>query len=219
MPIVKSTKQEVIQSIQDNLKNYQYFEVWLDYITDVDDAFMKLLIDLLHDKLIILFRRQNLEKIKMTFKKRLVILSLVKQENVFVDLDIIANKKELDYLKMSKGNIATIVSYHNYNLTPTDRTLKGIIEKMKNNNPTIFKIATFCKTENNALRLLQLQQTFKQKKQKHIVLGMGKFGTITRVFGTLWGNEMIFAPQTIADNSAPGQLTKTQLETIFKLLS
>ena len=48
---------------------------------------------------------------------------------------------------------------------------------------------------------------------------MGEFGTITRIFGTLWGNEMIYAPKEKKNASAPGQLTKIQLETIFKELT
>lgn len=47
---------------------------------------------------------------------------------------------------------------------------------------------------------------------------MGEFGIITRIFGTIWGNEMIFAPKSIEGASAPGQLTKKQLEDIFKAL-
>jgi 3-dehydroquinate dehydratase len=69
------------------------------------------------------------------------------------------------------------------------------------------------------LKLLLLQQNLKAQNKKHIVLGMGEFGTITRVFGTLWGNELIYAPISKGEASAPGQLTKQELENIFKDLN
>jgi 3-dehydroquinate dehydratase len=58
----------------------------------------------------------------------------------------------------------------------------------------------------------------KKENKRCIILGMGEHGMITRIFGTLWGNEMVFAPQTKSEASAPGQLTKQQLATIFATL-
>ena len=86
-------------------------------------------------------------------------------------------------------------------------------------SPTVYKIATMCNNETDALKLLLLQQNLKAQNKKHIVLGMGEFGTITRVFGTLWGNKIIYAPVTKKEASAPGQLTKQELEKIFTELS
>jgi 3-dehydroquinate dehydratase len=70
----------------------------------------------------------------------------------------------------------------------------------------------------DALKLLLLQQNLAVQKKKHIVLGMGEFGTITRVYGTLWGNELIYAPIVKQEASAPGQLTKKELKDIFSIL-
>ena len=108
-----------------------------------------------------------------------------------------------------------LLSYHNYDSTPSDDELLKIITTMEKYHPMIYKIATLCQTEQDAIRLLELQQALKQQKKKHIVLGMGEYGTITRIFGSLWGNEMIFAPKEKSEASAPGQLTKKQLKKIF----
>jgi len=90
---------------------------------------------------------------------------------------------------------------------------------MNKHNPDIYKIATMCTSETDALKLLLLQQNLKGQNKRHIVLGMGEFGTITRVFGTLWGNELIYAPLTQEEASAPGQLTKEELAVIFDKLN
>jgi 3-dehydroquinate dehydratase type I len=78
------------------------------------------------------------------------------------------------------------------------------------------KISTFCRSEEDAIRLLCILLEQKKKNKKVIILGMGKFGIITRVFGTMWGNEMIFAPIEKNEESAPEQLTKSQLENIIE---
>src|SRR5205823_6146188 len=121
------------------------------------------------------------------------------------------------YLKRKRLKIKTIISYHNYKKTPVD--LVTIIKQMDEHHPSIYKIATICNNEIDALKLLLLQQNLRAQNKRHIILGMGEFGTITRVFGTLWGNEMIYAPQTEQEASAPGQLTKNQLEEIFRILN
>jgi 3-dehydroquinate dehydratase len=47
---------------------------------------------------------------------------------------------------------------------------------------------------------------------------MGKHGTITRVFGSIWGNEMAFAPIEAANRSAAGQITVDKLDSIMQAL-
>ena len=89
---------------------------------------------------------------------------------------------------------------------------------MRTANAKIYKIALMCKTETDALKILVMQQVFKEYGLKHIVIGMGERGLMTRILGTLWGNELIYAPKTKSEASAPGQLTKGELEKIFKTL-
>jgi len=216
LPIIKKTKHEVMQEIDDSIDKYAYFEVWLDYIDDLDETFIKKLEELLKKRLILLFRRQNLEKMHMDLEKRLKIISLLRES--FIDLDVFDQKEELDYIKNNQKKVATIVSYHNYRQTPDGEKLKEIIDTISKYEPEVIKIATMCNTQKDALRLLQLLLELKERNVRCIVLGMGELGNITRIFGTLWGNEMIFAPQLLKEQSAQGQLTRGQLETIFREL-
>lgn len=225
LPIIKTTKQEVLQAL--NTKGYDFYEVWLDYIKDLDEAFIKNLVKKLKDKLIIVFRRKNLEEMRLSFDERVKIISSLENSNSFLDLDITIQKNELDLIQKKRLKISTIVSYHSYQETPDDGKLKEIVDTMKTYDPAIFKIATNCNSPKDALRLLGLllamKGTFfpsgtKEKNIKYIILGMGKFGIITRIFGTLWGNQMIFAPKEKGEQSAPGQLTKKQLQSIFNIL-
>lgn len=217
LPIIKKNKDEIFEIIEKNISEYQYFEVWLDYIEELDETFLTKLITLLGDKLIVLLRRQNMETIMIDLEKRYGIISLISNSESFLDLDI-SQKDELEHIEKNNMHIKLIVSYHNYEKTPTNDELINILMDIESHNPELYKIATVCHNENDALRLLQLQSQLKEQHKKHIVLGMGEFGTITRVYGTLWGNEMIFAPIHTEENSAPGQLTKQELEKIFEVL-
>lgn len=219
LPIIKSHKDEVLEILRARQARYAYFEVWLDYIKDLDDAFIETLEKEAGAKLIVLFRRQKLEPIRMNMADRQHIMSLLGGSQVLVDLDISQQREEPDYIKQQKLAIRTIVSYHNYEMTPEDTKLKELLEAMAASQPAIRKISTYCNSRQDALRLLGLLLDVRAKDQPCIVLGMGEYGAITRVFGTLWGNEMIFAPESADEQSAPGQLSRQQLEDIFAALS
>jgi 3-dehydroquinate dehydratase type I len=82
----------------------------------------------------------------------------------------------------------------------------------------VIKISTMCKNQRDALRLLALLIDLREAGQKCIVLGMGKHGVITRIFGTMWGNEMTFTPLEVASRSAQGQLPYDKLDSIMQAL-
>ena len=60
LPIIKNNKEEILEIIEKNISEFQFFEVWLDYVEDLDDVFVEKLINLLNDRLIVLFRRQKI---------------------------------------------------------------------------------------------------------------------------------------------------------------
>lgn len=225
LPIIKNSKEEVLQTILQNINIYDFFEVWLDYVKDLDEAFIKNLVNKFKNKLIVVFRRKDSEEMRLAFDERIRIISLLENSGSLLDLDITIQKNELDLIRKKHLKIATIVSYHDYQKTPSDEKLQEILDTMNIYNPTIFKIATKCNSPKDALRLLGLllamKGTFfptgkKEKDVRCIVLGIGEQGVITRIFGTLWGNEMTFAPIKKTGQSAPGQLTKRQMENILK---
>lgn len=218
LPIIKETKKEILEVINAYRKEYAYFEVWLDCIKDLDQSFLKELLEKHQDKLIIVLRRKNLEPIKMSFEKRLEIIKLLNNSDSYLDLDI-SQQEELKYIETNTFMVKKIISYHNYEETPEKEKLNEIADRIKKYNPEITKISTYCKNEKDALSLLYLQQKLKKEEKKHIILGMGKSGIVTRIFGTVWGNEITFAPIDKSDASAPGQLTKNQLENIYEILN
>lgn len=218
LPIIEASKTEVIDLIGSQSNDYRYFEVWLDYVDDADEAFVRQLTDQLGESLVVTFRRLELEKPRMPAEKRQSLLKSLATTAALVDLDITTQTKELDSIKQDKLDVRLIASYHNYDETPDSLQLGRIIDTMKTYQPAVYKLSTLCRNEGDALKLLQQLLELKEHSLRAIVSGMGEQGAVTRIFGTLWGNEMVFAPLEATNASAPGQLTRQQLETIFKEL-
>lgn len=141
------------------------------------------------------------------------IIKLLENSDNLLDLDIKNQKEELDFVRENKLGNKLMVSYHNYDKTPE---LEGIINEIEKFNFSIIKIACFCNEPEDSIKLLQILLKLKRDNKKYIVLGMGDQGKIVRIYGALWGNEMNFAPTCEVEKSAPGQITKKQLEEIFE---
>ena len=54
----KKAKKEVLKSLK--VKGYDFYEIWLDYIKDLDNDFLTQICKSYKGKLIFVFRRQNL---------------------------------------------------------------------------------------------------------------------------------------------------------------
>lgn len=216
LPIIKSSKEEVLQEILQNLDSYDFFEVWLDYIEGLDKNFIEILFNKFNDKLILLFRRQNLEKGQLSVDLKREIVNLLNGSENLLDLDIFDQKEDLEFINQNNLNVKKIVSYHNYEQTPALDELQKITEEMDKFNPDILKVSTFCQNKEDSIKLLNLILLLKKGNKKFIVLGMGAEGLITRIFGAFWGNELNFAPIDLKEKSAEGQLTKKQMENILK---
>jgi 3-dehydroquinate dehydratase type I len=218
LPILKRTKSDVQATIHDNLERYRFFEVWLDYITDIDVGFAASLVGLYPHRLIMVSRRQNFEPTKISTDMRFEILQTLSRKQVLVDLDISSQVEEITKLQAERVALKTILSYHNYQLTPSDTELRSITARIAGWGAYITKISTFCTMQRDALRLLSLLIDLREAGRRCTVLGMGKHGVITRVFGPQWGNEISFAPIEGGQRSAPGQLPLEKLDSIMQAL-
>jgi 3-dehydroquinate dehydratase-1 len=219
LPIIKRSKGEVQKTIEANIDRYRFFEVWIDYINDIDTGFAASLVGLFPHRLIIVSRRQNLEPIKLPFEARIDILKTLSRKPVLVDLDISLQVEEITRINSERISLKTILSYHNYQLTPSDTELRSITSRTANWGAYITKVSTLCSIQRDALRLLSLLIDLREAGRRCIVLGMGKHGVITRVFGQQWGNEVSFAPIEGTQRSAPGQLPIEKLDSIVQALS
>jgi 3-dehydroquinate dehydratase type I len=217
LPIIRDSQQGVKDAIAE-AGDYSHYEVWLDYVADADADFVTQLASAHPDKLVLVFRRLELEPMKMTAAKRLAIFHALDGKPVMIDIDASHQKQDFSAISREKLDLHIIGSYHNYDETPSDDALDDIVAGLAENNVDIIKVATYCSSEEDALRLLALQQTLKRQGSKHIVIGMGTMGLVTRVFGSVWGNELVFASNDEDALTTPGELTRDHLEGVWRLL-
>jgi 3-dehydroquinate dehydratase I len=218
LPIIEGAKGNILELVDRNRGKYHYFEVWLDYVADLDLPFVRELSGTLGDRLIVLFRRQGLEKISLPLEKRCEIISELARGESYLDLDLVTQPEELEFMRRESLSLRTILSYHNYHETPPPDALRKLVARMRKNHAAICKVATMCNAPEDAMTLLSLLLELRHEPLRFLVLGMGEYGAPTRIFGTLWGNEMIFAPLSRSAESAPGQLTRDELERVFEVI-
>lgn len=214
LPIINPDLGEIRRKIEASEPDYGYFEIWVDYIEGFEAGSLISLIDEYPGRIVVVFRRQNLEPIKMPAEQRLKLLDSLSGKDCLVDLDITCQKEDLEYAR--DKDFKKIVSYHNYEATPEDAELAKTVDTIKSYAPFILKISAMCNEASDAIRLIRVKKTFMESGEKHIILGMGKEGEITRVFGALWGNALIFIPETTNEASAPGQISREEFDKIME---
>ncbi len=117
------------------------------------------------------------------------------------------------YQHLSKRKTKKIVSYHNFELTPTN--LDDIYKRIADKNPDIVKIATKANSTRDSLRMLEL---IAQADKDIIGICMGEKGIMTRVYGPSVGGYLTFASLGDGKASAPGQMSVEELRQAWELL-
>jgi len=99
-----------------------------------------------------------------------------------------------------------ITSVHNYDSTPSAEEITGLLKNMKGDIVKgAFKINSFSD-------LKSLYDVSRSIKKRHVLLGMGELGTITRIRSDILGNEFTFA--YVGAPTAPGQLSLEEMSSL-----
>ena len=107
-----------------------------------------------------------------------------------------------------KKNVGRIVSFHNLKATPDSRTLRTKARAAKAQGANIFKLATRTDTPAQLARLFD----FITKKNVDLavsVMGIGRFGAISRVLLAHCGSALIYA--SLCESQIEGQMSLEQL--------
>ncbi|MDF1509302.1 type I 3-dehydroquinate dehydratase [Robertmurraya sp. DFI.2.37] len=110
-----------------------------------------------------------------------------------------------------------ILSYHNFEFTPSAEELFSILKKAESLHADIGKIAVMPRNHSDVLKLLNV--TADAEKQLSIpiaTMAMGKIGAISRMAGWIFGSHLIFAVGN--KSSAPGQILIEDLRTIIETM-
>jgi 3-dehydroquinate dehydratase I len=99
-----------------------------------------------------------------------------------------------------------IVSFHDFQATPSNEMLLGTISAMIDQGADIAKIACMPREPGDVLRLLQVTLAARRifPSVPLCTMSMGSLGSLSRVAGFLYGSDMAFAVGQ--EVSAPGQM-------------
>lgn len=151
-------------------------------------------------------------------KRKIALLTAVEAGAAYVDIEIEAEaafKKEIMQAARLRG-CRVILSYHNYENTPSKKQLDAVIEQCFSEGADIAKIACQVHSEADSARILSLYDYPGQFHQGKITaIGMGEKGKITRLAAPLLGAPFTYASQAPGKETAPGQLDKDTLEKLL----
>jgi 3-dehydroquinate dehydratase type I len=119
-----------------------------------------------------------------------------------VDVEIESGAEFIATLKKSAAEhgCTFIVSYHNFEKTPSLSELETIVEKCRSAQADIVKIACMVNDEQDILNIKSLYVN----NQPLIAIGMGEKGVITRTKACEWGAPFTYVAASPDELTAPG---------------
>jgi 3-dehydroquinate dehydratase / shikimate dehydrogenase len=142
-----------------------------------------------------------------------VIEKLLELKPAFFDLEYERDQEFLRRVIGSYPQTKFILSYHNFQQTPTD--LEEIYLSMKKIGAHSYKIAAMVHSTNDALKML----LFKKNHLDLSVVCMGEKGQFSRVLGPVVGNQIDYASLNAKEQTAPGQLSVSELIDLYRYSS
>ncbi|MFO7867759.1 MAG: type I 3-dehydroquinate dehydratase [Bacteroidales bacterium] len=149
-------------------------------------------------------------------KERIILLqTAIENGAAYVDIEIDATDEVKQALIpfAQSHTCQVIISYHNYESTPSVEELEVLIKQGFDEKADIVKIATTAQTVQDSARLLSLYQT----ERPLVALAMGEEGKITRVANIALGSPFTFASLSSETITAPGQLTVDEMKPFLKI--
>lgn len=145
-----------------------------------------------------------------------LLLAAIDAGAAYVDVELEADENYRSKLieTAKQKHCKVIISYHNFEKTPNKVELKHIMQDCFDAGADIAKIACQVNCDQDNARLLSLLDS----DEKLVVIGMGEKGKITRIVAPLLGSEFTFAALSKGQETASGQITKQELEEIYKRL-
>jgi 3-dehydroquinate dehydratase/shikimate dehydrogenase len=207
VPIQAKTKQELKRKMRASAAGADALEIWVDHLPPDISAFE---IRKMTRKTLIIVNKPKREKGKWkgTEAERIKrLMEFAREGGDYVDVDITTTVELIRKLINNKKKAKIIISYHNYNQTPSERILWDIIKKAVQLGADIVKIVTYANRPEDNIAVFNILTEAKQRRLKVAAMCMGKYGKISRMYGSQLGSKLTFTALNPRQKTAPGQLT------------
>lgn len=199
----------------EKLKFIEFAEIRLDAL-DIDEIKNINLIFKTHTNLIATCRKNSCYN---DIKRKAVLINAIDLGAAYVDIEIDSDESfKEDLIRYAfKKNVKVIISYHNYEKTPSLPELKNIIEMGIKDKADIIKVAVKVNNliDNNIIMALPALY----EKTTIITIGMGELGKITRISAPFTNTPFTFVSFDENSATAPGQLSIKEFEHIKGLIN
>lgn len=138
----------------------------------------------------------------------------------YVDLELKAPESSHQSLlaAVEKNSCRLLLSWHNFQETPSSVELLGRLALMQDKGAHIAKIVTMAHTYHDVLRVLMLQEDAARMGIDLVAFCMGRPGVISRLATLELGGYMTYCAANEGEATAPGQLAVTALRQVETLM-
>jgi 3-dehydroquinate dehydratase type I len=217
IPIAETTMKDAIKAIKEANRLADLIELRMDYLKEPELA---ILLKGRQKPFVVTNRRKEEGgKYWVHERRRVKILEeAIDLGAEFVDVEIGTERSLLQSLITNKKGTQVILSFHDFQETPSQGELKRLYERMARWKPDLVKIVTFARSWEDNLRILSLIPYARKKNQKILAFCMGEKGKMSRIFAPLMGVVWTYASLNRNRTSAPGQLTVYEMRDVWKRL-
>ncbi len=152
-----------------------------------------------------------------TESKRILLLKqAIKEGADYIDIETESDDETISELrKACEGTkCKLIISYHNFNDTPTVLEFDNIIKKCKDQGADIVKLASKVNSKADNAIILSLYSRYNNL----VAFGMGADGAITRIASIYCGAPFTYVASNDGCSTAPGQFTLDKILQLINIL-
>ncbi len=217
IPIVEGTVKKALVAIREANPRADLIELRVDYL---DRVSLAPLLESRKKPLIVTHRREEEGgNYKGLERGRLAVLNeAIDLEADYIDVELTTEKSFLRSLIRNRRGTQVILSFHDFQRTPSPKELQRLFGQMIRLGADVIKIVPLARSWEDNLSILSMIPFATKRRQKIVAFCMGEKGKISRIFSPFLGAAWTYASLSRAKASAPGQLTVEEMRKIWKML-
>ena len=145
------------------------------------------------------------------------LLETAKHGFTYVDIELNTPKLTSIINRLVEMNIKPIISYHDFQRTPSISQLEKIVQLQMDGGAHVCKLVTTAENLQDNFSCLSLISKMKAKTNI-VCFAMGQKGVLSRIFSPLFGAYFTYASINQGLETASGQLSIQRLKKIYELL-
>jgi 3-dehydroquinate dehydratase-1 len=150
-------------------------------------------------------------------ERQKILLNAARNGFEYVDIELSTPKLKEIVKALSEMSAKPIISFHDFNETPSLPKLREVLKKEIANGAEVCKIVTTAKLIEDNLAVLNFVSQV-HESAKIVCFSMGELGKPSRFLSPLFGGFFTIASLERGKETAPGQLTVQELRTAYDAL-